>query len=486
MARRLARREFLRVGGLAGLGAALAACKPEVVVETVLKEVEKVVKETVVVEGEVQVVEKVITVMPETEEVEIAPQDVTLTVLTIWGGTRVPLMDDMIARFQEKYPWITVEHVLVPGGERLQKIQTGIAGGTPDDVVMVGQGEIPMFATRRALVPLDDYMQAYGVDPNAYYDTSFRLSQWQDVTYQLPNVLSTYHYFYNVDLFEEAGLDPDTPPDTWDDLITMSKELTTWDGGFIDHLGYSFYHGLPNRADFLQVLVSAGGEFYSEDAREAVFNSEVGVQSLEILLDAMDEIYGSVEDYQAWGAIQGSLDISNPFIAGTMASAHRGVWDIFYIESADTDLNYRVALLPRPAGGTSRFVGDVPGGGNWGYAIPAGAKSVEDSWRLVEWLCHEPMAAGWFMQQQGRPSPLKAVNEDPFYYEEFPHTWPDVVKALETYAYIPLSPASAEIGSVLTQALEEAALGVTGAKDALDWAAAESQALLDEAWGDIW
>ena len=61
-----------------------------------------------------------------------------------------------------------------------------------------------------------------------------------------------------------------------------------------------------------------------------------------------------------------------------------------------------------------------------------------------------------------------------------------MVKALDTYAYIPLSPASAEISNVLTQALEEATLGVTGAKDALDWAAAESQALLDEAWGDIW
>jgi len=49
MVKQLTRRQLLKWGGLAGLGAVLAACKPEVVVETVVKEVEKVVKETVIV-----------------------------------------------------------------------------------------------------------------------------------------------------------------------------------------------------------------------------------------------------------------------------------------------------------------------------------------------------------------------------------------------------------------------------------------------------
>jgi len=482
MAKKVARREFLRWGGLAGLGAALAACKPETVVETVVKEVEKTVKETVIVEGTPKVVEKVITVVPTEAPVEVTHEELTLSVITIWGGSRVPLMEDMFERFHEEYPWLTVEHVLVPGGERLQKIQTGIAGGTPHDVVMVNQKEIPLFATRRALVPLDDYMQAWGISYDEYYETSIKSSQWQGKTYSLPNVKSTWHYFYNVDLYEKAELDPDQPPETWDELVEYSKKLTVWEGEFITQLGYQFYNGLPGLDDFKQALFSNQGEYFVDDGRQVAFNSQQGVEALEWLIYAMEEIYGSIEDYQAWGAVQGAEDITNPFIAGTCAAADRGVWDIYYIRAAETDLNYRIGLLPHAPGGKSMFSAE----GNWSYGIPVGVQSVEDSWRLVEWLGHEPSASCWFMQQQGRPSPLRSCNEDDWYYEEFPDTWPDVVKAIDRDAYIPLTPANPEIQSVLSQAIEEAVNDVRKPKDALDWAAEEAQALLDEAWAESW
>ena len=69
------RRQFLRLAGFVGIGAALSACAPKVVKETVEVEkvvtqvVQEVVKETVVVEGKAKevtkVVEKVITATPQ-------------------------------------------------------------------------------------------------------------------------------------------------------------------------------------------------------------------------------------------------------------------------------------------------------------------------------------------------------------------------------------------------------------------------------------
>jgi len=392
-------------------------------------------------------------------------------------------MEDMFKRFNEKYPWITVENVLVPGGERLQKIQTAIAAGTPPDVPMIHQSEIPMFALRDALIPLDDYMAQDGVRYDEYYDYAIKASQWQGKTFTLPNVSAAYQlYFYNVPAFEEAGLDPENPPKTWDELTAAAEALTIREDGAIKRLGYRFYHGLPGLNDFMQALVSNNGEYLSEDGRSVKFSSPEALEALNWLLDTMKIVYGSIDAYEEWGAVQGAEDISNPFIAETLASKFGGVWEIFYIKEGNPDLNYKLGQLPAGFKGEQH----VSAAGSWSYGIPTGVQHPDESWKLVEWLTHEPTAAGWFMQEQGRPSPLKAVNEDPVYYEKFPDTWPVILKMVESAIRVPITPATVEVDRTVSQALEEVVYGERDAKDGLEWAANECQALLDEAWSEVW
>jgi ABC-type glycerol-3-phosphate transport system substrate-binding protein len=491
MAKKLSRRQMLKLVGLGAAGAALAACQPQTVIVKETVEVEKqvevtkvvkqVVKETVVVEGTPKVVEKEVTRVIEKVATPV-PEDITLEVWNIWGGSRVPLMDDMFARFTEVHPGLLVENVLVPGGERLQKIQTAIAGGTPPDVPMINQQEVPMFASLQALLPLDSWMALEGIEYDEYYDYAIKASQWEGKTYTLPNVSAAYSlYFYNVGHFEEVGLDPSAPPETWDELMEAGKKLTVIEGDQIERLGYQFYHGLPGANDFKQALLSNGGKYLSDDARTVEFASPEGVQALQWLLDTMKEIYGGVETYQSWTAVQGGEDITNPFIAETLSSKYGGVWEVFYITQGNPDLNYLLGLLPYPEGGDSHS----PAEGSWSYGVPREAEHPDASWELVEWLSHEPTASCWFMQQQGRPSPLKACNEDQVYYDTFPKTWPTILEMVESAVRIPLTPANPEIGSRLAQALEEAAYGTRTAEEALQWAAEEGQTLLDEAWAKM-
>ncbi len=484
--KQLTRRQVLRYGGLAGVSAILAACQPKVVEVTrvvekpveVTKVVQQVVKETVVIQGTPQVVEKEVT-----RVIQKVPtprkEEVTLSVPNIWGGTRVPLMEDMFKRFSEVHPGIKVENVLVPGGEMLQKLQTAIAAGTPPDVPMINQAWVPMLAKRKGLMPLDDFMSRDGIRQDEYYDYAIAASKWEGKVFTLPNCSAAWAlYFYNTKHYQEVGLDPQKPPETWDELIEHAKKLTVKKEGKIERLGYQFYNGLPGHDDWRQALVSNNGKYFSDDGRKIAFNTPEGLEALKFLIRAMQEIYGSVDLYNDWTAVQGSQDISNPFIAETSSSRHGGVWEIFYIMGGKPDLNYLIGLMPRSPKGQQR----VPASGSWSYGIPVGVKHPDASWELVEWLCHEPTASCWFMQQQGRPSPLKACNEDKYYYDTFPKTWPTVVKMLQSVTFIPITPADAEIGTKVSQALEEAVRGVKTPEAALEGAAKECQALLDEAW----
>ena len=125
---------------------------------------------------------------------------------------------------------------------------------------MINQTEVPMFGSQGVLLPLDSYMARDGVDYDEYYDYAISASQWEGKTYTLPNVSSAWSlYFYNVDHYNEVGLDPENPPTTWEELIPVSQKLNVIEGDTIERLGYMFYHGLPGNEDFLYNLYSNGG-----------------------------------------------------------------------------------------------------------------------------------------------------------------------------------------------------------------------------------
>lgn len=402
----------------------------------------------------------------------------TLTIWHIWGGSRIPLMEDMFKRFSEANPGLKVEHTLVPGGERLQKIQTAIAGGTPPSLAMINQYEVPMFASRKSVNEIDSLMARDGIKHDIFYDYAIRQSQWEGKTYTLPNASAAWmHYFYNTAQFKEVGLDPDKAPETWDQLIDTSKKLTLMDGKKIKRLGLQFYNGLPGQDDFFWALYSNNGKLISDDKRKVAFNSPEGLEALKFLQRALKEIYGDATSYQDWGSVQGTTDVAGPFIAGTCAARHGGVWEIFYIKSGKPDLPYTLGLLSHSAKGQGR----QGAYGAWSYGIPVGVKTLDQAWQLVKWVCVEKSAACWFMQQQLRPSPLKSCNEDKYYSENFPK-WELIQKQLTMAGEIPLTPATNEINTRITAGLEQVNFGKMTPEQALETMEKESQALLDESY----
>ena len=71
---------------------------------------------------------------------------------------------------------------------------------------------------------LGDYV-GYGADQ--FWPGAMKSVTWDGKTYGVPTNNETMALIWNADLFSQAGLDPESPPATWDDLIAYSKRPWT-------------------------------------------------------------------------------------------------------------------------------------------------------------------------------------------------------------------------------------------------------------------
>ena len=120
--------------------------------------------------------------------------------------------------------------------------------------------------------------------------------------------------------------------------------------------------------------------------------------------------------------------------------------------------------------------------GGWGYGLPTGTKYAAEGWLLTKWLSATKEAAGWFMQQQLRPSPMKEVNEDKYYLEKLPTTWPQVLKVMQKDVAVPITPVDAEIDKALGTAMTDIAAKKGAIRDIVRQAQLDVQRELDTFW----
>jgi ABC-type glycerol-3-phosphate transport system substrate-binding protein len=119
----------------------------------------------------------------------------------------------------------------------------------------------------------------------------------------------------------------------------------------------------------------------------------------------------------------------------------------------------------------------------WSYIIPQAIAEAEReaAFKWVQKITYDDNGACWFMQQQGRPSPLKACNEDPSYYEANIH-WDKVLQSLAIDVSVDIIPPHIRVRDIVNQAVQAAMFGDASPADALGDAAQQTQAVLDEYW----
>ncbi|NLF75032.1 MAG: extracellular solute-binding protein [Chloroflexi bacterium] len=168
-------------------------------------------------------------------------KEVTITFMNWWGATREPLMNEVIANFNKVCPNITVVNAVQSWDGREQLVATTVAGSEAPNLIMTSRTETYKFAYQELIEPIDGYVQASGIDPaSIFYAGELGNQVFEGKLYTMPMPTAggiSGLYLYNKEMFRQAGLDPDSPPQTWQELEAVTQVITEMDAFGIVKLG---------------------------------------------------------------------------------------------------------------------------------------------------------------------------------------------------------------------------------------------------------
>lgn len=143
--------------------------------------------------------------------------------LIYWNGltgSDGATMVQMVEAFTEQNPDVSVRIEMMPWDIYFDKLLASLVSGNPPDLFLLHEFEIPQFASQGVLMPSGDFFTAQG-GPIPTEDISpeiLDIIEYQGEMYGVPLDRHGWGLWYNKDLFEAAGLDPESCPANAEEL----------------------------------------------------------------------------------------------------------------------------------------------------------------------------------------------------------------------------------------------------------------------------
>lgn len=291
------------------------------------------------------------------------------TQISVWSWE--PSMAALIADFEARNPDI---HVTQIGTADYSKLNSAIQDGygTPD-VVQLEYFALPQYAVSGQLRDLTSRTTNYG---SFYTPGSWSSVQLDGRVYGVPMDSGPMAFFYNQDVFEQAGVDA-AKIRTWDDYYRAAKKLKE-NGVYIaaDDGDASFYNAM---------IWLAGGRPYntSHDGKEVsiTLDTDTGTQEFTRFWQQMID-----EDLVNTRLDTWSDDWKQALGSGTVASLFAGAWmpSLLLADVPGTAGLWRVAQMPTAHGNLT----NAENGGS-ALGVLSSSRRTEASWRFIEYVCHE-------------------------------------------------------------------------------------------------
>ena len=397
---------------------------------------------------------------------------VTITLWDYYGKGTSPFSPEILAAFQKEYPWITVKHEDVDWDSFLTKFNTDVPAGAGPDVATLDGTWYSTLAANGALMGLKDLsggMLNGKPITDQYAPGSIEAMTFDGDYITMMFDFDVYALYYRADQFQKKGIQV---PKTWDDLIAAAKQLaedTNGDGKPDKYL----YAVRADDFKFAQFLFQAGGSMLTPDNKKAAFNSQEGVDALNVQKAILDEGAGFV-----WPDADSDI---TPVIASEKAGMFNdGLFYMSLMKSAAPKQSgeWRIAIAPY-----SKQPGSYLGG--TGLSIPTTSKHPQAAWLLIQYMLRPEQQVNGLWKIAGAPPATLAALADPALNEPDPYFGGQApmgifLDTMKTATHMPYVGQWNEISDILQTACETALLGKGTPEDALNAAAQKTDDLLSK------
>lgn len=369
---RLSRRQFLQITGMAGGAALLAACAPTAPAAPAAA--------------------------PEAGAAEGAAPAAAGTPVVYWYDWAN--FDPAVAKivetdeFKEHMGGAPLEY---KGTTNQEALLTAIAGGTPPDAA--SNYSYPNLHTRGATIPVQDWVATSSIiKQDDILEPLWRSAFIGEDMIGVP-AIESYLWWglnYNSKAAEDAGLNPDAPPATWEEALDWHKALTTKDdAGNLLAIGLDPYDAMAGEPDF--AATSWGFKWYDEETQEFDLDNPLMAESMDVMGEfyryaGPDQFAGlrQVEGQGSWGAAY-NAGVQNMIIEGYW---HPGETQIQQPEVAQYN---RATWAPVPA---SRAGAKIMATGAHFVMILKDGKNQQGAFKLGEFL-NTPVALDIIFKEVG-------------------------------------------------------------------------------------
>ena len=299
------------------------------------------------------------------------------------GGPLTQVVDGIIADFMKENPDIKVNAIYAGNyNDARIKALAALKSGEPAQLSVMFSIDIYELIEQDAIVAFDDIVTTAEDKKwlGSFYPSLMENGRTGGKTWGIPFQRSTIVMYYNKDAFRAAGLDPEKPPATWDELVAAGKKLTKSDGSqwgmMIPSTGYPYwmFGALTMQND--QVLMSGAGN-------ETYFDAPATVEALQFWKDL-----GAKHKVMPNGAIEWGTLRQN-FLEGKTAIMWHSTGNLTTVKN-NASFDFGVAMLP-----ANKRRGTPTGGGNFYIFKDTSPEERTAAMKLIKFMTAPERSAEW-------------------------------------------------------------------------------------------
>lgn len=398
--------------------------------------------------------------------------------LTFWtheDPNRTEIEDRYIEEFEKANPGVTVKRVTSGSGQIQELILTAFAANEGPDIFNMSIEDEYAYIVNERLAPIDFEAAGYP-SLQAVYD-DYVPGVLDPVTYKgnlygLPLELTNWCIYLNKKVFRDVGLDPEKDyPKTWEQMMEVSDKIAIRDGEILSRRGFDFRYPYY-LVSMVPMVEQLGGKLISDDGKTAIVNDEAWLKFLNFM-----------QEWGPNGKILGSPTYANARKLfnndnNDIGMCLTGLYQQGRIRSDNPEFYDSGEWMVVPFPVFEDAVKDVPAAYYGHYYMVNGQKPVENqkmAWKFIAYMLSH--GEEYLTKVNIIVPTIKLMESET--YKSMPYSKvfaDDMAKGHIVY----YGENSAEIQSLIREAVESVMLAGTSSEDALKTLKRKVQEILEE------